>query len=142
MKILFLSSNIEAFLDSEESELKLDRCNAFVRRLVYQETKVRWPSKVRVETKNENGNQSLFVCKMGTQEEEEKLEAEKREKEKLELKEAVGLSALLQKIANSGKLIIGHNMLLDLCHVINQFFGHLPDTYGEFKLIVHDLFPK
>lgn len=41
-----------------------------------------------------------------------------------------------------GKLIVGHNMLLDLCHVIRQFFNPLPETYSEFKALVHGLFPK
>lgn len=41
-----------------------------------------------------------------------------------------------------GKLIVGHNMLLDLCHMVHQFFGPLPDTYTDFKELIHDLFPR
>uniref|UniRef100_V9IES3 Poly(A)-specific ribonuclease (Deadenylation nuclease) n=1 Tax=Apis cerana TaxID=7461 RepID=V9IES3_APICE len=33
-------------------------------------------------------------------------------------------------------------MLLDLCHIIHQFFGQLPESYLEFKSLVHSLFPR
>lgn len=41
-----------------------------------------------------------------------------------------------------GKLIIGHNMLLDVCHVINQCYFPLPEDYSEFKELVNCVFPK
>jgi hypothetical protein len=41
-----------------------------------------------------------------------------------------------------GKLIIGHNMLLDICHVINQCSFPLPEDYSEFKEMVNCVFPK
>lgn len=72
-----------------------------MRRLVYQEAKIRWPNKVRVESKVENTWQCLSIQKIGTKEEEEEKENQKREKEKLEIKQAVGLSNLLKKIVES-----------------------------------------
>lgn len=41
-----------------------------------------------------------------------------------------------------GKLVIGHNMLLDVCHVINQCYFPLPEDYSEFKELVNCVFPK
>lgn len=41
-----------------------------------------------------------------------------------------------------GKTIVGHNMLLDLCHIIRQFVTPLPADYAEFKNLVHNLFPR
>lgn len=40
------------------------------------------------------------------------------------------------------KIIVGHNMLLDLCHIIHQFFTPLPSDYSEFKSLIHGLFPN
>ncbi|XP_033215427.1 poly(A)-specific ribonuclease PARN-like isoform X2 [Belonocnema kinseyi] len=137
-----ICSKIEEFINSEAEELSVDRCNGFIRRLVHQESRRRWPKKVNLEFKSDGPGQTIVITKTGTKEEEEKKEAEKREKEKQELEEAVGLSALLRKIANSGKLIVGHNMLLDLCHIIRQFFNPLPEKYSEFKALVHGLFPR
>lgn len=95
------SSRIENFLASDAKELTIDRCNGFMRRLVYQETRSRWPNEVRVENKIENTWHCLLVRRAGTKEEEEERENEKREKEQMEIKQAVGLSSLLKKIVES-----------------------------------------
>ncbi|XP_044586480.1 poly(A)-specific ribonuclease PARN-like isoform X1 [Cotesia glomerata] len=137
-----ICTKIEEFMSSNEEETMLNRCNAYIRRIIHQEVRLRWPNKIRVEGKVDGTIQGLMVYKMGTKEEEKKKEEERREKEKEELKEAVGFSVLLRKIADSTKLIVGHNMLLDLCHIVRQFFGPLPDSYKEFKLLVHNLFPN
>ncbi|XP_015595875.2 poly(A)-specific ribonuclease PARN isoform X1 [Cephus cinctus] len=137
-----ICSRIDEFIDSEAEELTIDRCNAFIRRLVHQEARMRWPNKIRLESKTEGGGQCLVVQKIGTKEEEKQREVERREKEKSEVQEAVGLSALLRKIADSGKLLVGHNMLLDLCHIVHQFFAPLPESYSEFKALIHCLFPR
>ncbi|XP_070530991.1 poly(A)-specific ribonuclease PARN isoform X2 [Cardiocondyla obscurior] len=137
-----ICSRIENFLTSDAKELIIDRCNSFMRRLVYQEARIRWFNKLRIESKIENTWNCLSVQKIGTKEEEEEKEKEKREKEKLELKQAVGLSNLLKKIVESGKIIVGHNMLLDLCHIVHQFFTPLPSDYAEFKTLLHGLFPR
>lgn len=60
---------------------------------------MRWQNKVRFECNDDP--RGLIVYKTGTKAEEEKRKAEQREKEIMELKEAVGLSALLRKIAES-----------------------------------------
>ncbi|KAL6446904.1 hypothetical protein ACFW04_001363 [Cataglyphis niger] len=137
-----ICSRIEDFLASDAEEIIIDKCNAFMRRLVHQETRIRWPNKVRVEGKVENTWHCLSIQKVGTKEEEEKKENQKRENEKLEMKQAVGFSNLLKKIVESGKIIVGHNMLLDLCHIVHQFFTPLPNDYLEFKTLIHDLFPS
>ncbi|XP_058798112.1 poly(A)-specific ribonuclease PARN-like isoform X2 [Phymastichus coffea] len=138
-----ICARIDNFIESVEEELVLDRCNAFIRRLIYQEVRQRWPDKIRLETKTDTGSMPHIIAyKLGNKEDEEQKEADRREKEKLDVQEAVGLSALLRKIADSGKLIVGHNMLLDLCHIVHQFFGPLPQCYLEFKSLVHCLFPR
>ncbi|XP_012226535.1 poly(A)-specific ribonuclease PARN [Linepithema humile] len=137
-----ICSKIEAFLASNEKELTIDKCNAFMRRLIYQEARSRWPNKVRVESKVENTWHCLLVQKAGSKEEEEEKENQRREKEKLEIRRAVGLSTLLKKIVESGKILVGHNMLLDLCHIVHQFFTPLPRDYLDFKNLIHDLFPN
>lgn len=72
---------------------------------------------------------------------------EERKKEKIErfendCKNAIGFRRVIDMISESKKMIVGHNMLLDVCHVIGQFVQPLPDTLAEFKKITHSLFPK
>ncbi|XP_011308446.1 poly(A)-specific ribonuclease PARN isoform X3 [Fopius arisanus] len=141
-QIIDICKKIDDFLESDAEELLIERCNGYIRRLAHQEVRQRWPEKIRLESRVEGGAQSLIVFKMGSREEEDKKHKERQEREQLEIKEAVGVSALLRKIADSGKLIVGHNMLLDLCHVVHQFFGPLPESYLEFKSLINGLFPK
>ncbi|CAL7936045.1 unnamed protein product [Xylocopa violacea] len=133
---------INEFIKSEAEELLIDKCNAFIRRLVYQEVKQRWPNKLKVENKMDKFGCVLVVQRLGSEEEEKQKEAEKLEKEIMEVEQALGLTTIIRKIAQSGKLIVGHNMLLDLCHIFHQFLDHLPEKYEDFKCLVHKHFPK
>lgn len=135
---------IQEFVESDfkGDELTIDKCNAYIRRLVYQEARIRWPNKLKVESRFDKFDCTLVVKKLGTREEEQLWETERCERELAEVKRAVGLGILMRKIADSGKLIVGHNMLLDLCHMVHQFFGQLPESYTEFKSLLHSLFPR
>lgn len=73
---------------------------------MYQEVKLRWPNKLKVESKMNNFGCSLVVQRLGTKEEEEQRDIEKREREKTEIQQAVGLSILMRKIADSVRLVI------------------------------------
>lgn len=138
-------SRIETFLaSSEPEELELDRCNAFVRKLIFQTVRQRFDSNaVQLESRLTDGrNRVLVVTRGGSPEERRKREKEKRDKELQDLEDAVVFSLVLKKISESGKLVIGHNMLLDICHVINQCYFPLPEDYSEFKEMVNCVFPK
>ena len=67
--------------------------------------------------------------------------AAKRKKAKDILTEAAGFSKILQIISKCKKPLVGHNLFLDIMHVVGQFLTELPDTYEEFKESVHDMFP-
>uniref|UniRef100_A0A8C0FKX7 Poly(A)-specific ribonuclease PARN n=1 Tax=Bubo bubo TaxID=30461 RepID=A0A8C0FKX7_BUBBB len=57
-----------------------------------------------------------------------------------ELNDAVGFSRVVHAIANSGKLVIGHNMLLDVMHTIHQFYCPLPDDLAKWTFFHFNLF--
>ncbi|KAJ8786671.1 hypothetical protein J1605_006160 [Eschrichtius robustus] len=59
-----------------------------------------------------------------------------------ELNDAVGFSRVIHAIANSGKLVIGHNMLLDVMHTVHQFYCPLPSDLNEFKEMTTCVFPR
>ena len=60
------------------------------------------------------------------------LESEQAEMNNLE--EHLGFSRVIQRITESGKLVVGHNMLLDVAYTLNQFAAPLPTDYSEFKV--------
>jgi poly(A)-specific ribonuclease len=138
-------SRIETFLaSSEPEELVLDHCNSFVRKLIFQTVDQRFDNNVvQLETRlTDNRNRVLVVTRAGSVEERKMKEQKKKDKELQDLEDAVGFTLVLRKISESGKLVIGHNMLLDICHVINQCYFPLPEDYSEFKEMVCCVFPK
>ena len=54
----------------------------------------------------------------------------------------LGFSKVFKLLASSKKTIIGHNILLDLMFMHQQFYKPLPDSYKEFKSNIHTLFPQ
>lgn len=68
---------------------------------MHQEVRLRWPNKLTVESKSDCFGHSLIVQRISSTEEEEQKETDRREREIAEIKQAVGLSVLLRKIAES-----------------------------------------
>ncbi|XP_075231184.1 poly(A)-specific ribonuclease PARN-like isoform X2 [Lycorma delicatula] len=132
---------VQQFLetDKKEQEIILERTNGFIRRLVCQEIKQRFsPDEVTIEIRN----YVLVVRHIQGAEERLKEQENKREKEEADIEDAVGFTHIIRLLSKCNKLIIGHNLLLDLLHIVRQFYMPLPDDYSEFKLMLHNLFPK
>ncbi|XP_064342578.1 poly(A)-specific ribonuclease PNLDC1 [Camelus dromedarius] len=54
---------------------------------------------------------------------------------------ARGFSVFFQMLVKAQKPLVGHNMMMDLLHLHEKFFRPLPESYDEFKLNIHNLFP-
>ena len=70
------------------------------------------------------------------------MEEEKDQQEFNELDEAVGFSKVIHKITESQKIVVGHNMFLDILYTIQQFVSPLPEDYEEFKEVMKTSLPK
>lgn len=134
---------IENYLKSDEDELMLPQCNSFRRRIIYESTREKYGKQILLETRvSSNKDRVLFVKKpdtleMATEKSKQQLEASLDE-----LEDAVGFSRVIQCISESGKIIVGHNLCLDLLHLIDKFMVPLPGDYEEFKSCANCLFPK
>ncbi|XP_035750981.1 poly(A)-specific ribonuclease PARN isoform X3 [Egretta garzetta] len=119
---------IEDLLKNEENEsLELEPCTGFQRKLIYQTLSWKYPKGIHVETLESDKKERYIVISKVNEEERKRREQQKQAKEQEELNDAVGFSRVVHAIANSGKLVIGHNMLLDVMHTIHQFYCPLPD---------------
>lgn len=107
--------------------------------MIYQTAKEKFGSDVLIETAKDD---TLKLTKGLTEDEKEKRQNEKWEEEKDSIHREFGFSEIIQQIINSGKLIIGHNVLIDLLFTVQQFLHPLPEDYEEFREMLHDLFPK
>ncbi|KAG5879707.1 hypothetical protein JTB14_008533 [Gonioctena quinquepunctata] len=133
---------IELFLQSEQLELQLPKCNSFFRRLVYQTKSEKFSNKIFLETRQVDKDRILFVTKAISKEEELEIENKKYENQLEELDDFTGFTKVLKAIVKSEKLVIGHNFCLDFLHSIDKFLTPLPDDYREFKEMAHNLFPR
>uniref|UniRef100_A0A3Q1MTZ7 Poly(A)-specific ribonuclease PARN n=2 Tax=Bos TaxID=9903 RepID=A0A3Q1MTZ7_BOVIN len=134
---------IEDLLQSEENKnLDLEPCTGFQRKLIYQTLSWKYPKGIHVETLETEKKERYIVISKVDEEERKRREQQKHAKEQEELNDAVGFSRVIHAIANSGKLVIGHNMLLDVMHTVHQFYCPLPADLNEFKEMTTCVFPR
>uniref|UniRef100_A0A2K6EAJ3 Poly(A)-specific ribonuclease PARN n=1 Tax=Macaca nemestrina TaxID=9545 RepID=A0A2K6EAJ3_MACNE len=113
---------IEDLLQSEENKnLDLEPCTGLVVLNISA-----YPKGIHVETLETEKKERYIVISKVDEEERKRREQQKHAKEQEELNDAVGFSRVIHAIANSGKLVIGHNMLLDVMHTVHQFYCPLP----------------
>ncbi|XP_038120861.1 poly(A)-specific ribonuclease PARN isoform X2 [Culex quinquefasciatus] len=137
-----IEERIGVFLASEEKNFTITNCNGFQRKLVYQMIEAKFRKQISTSSVElENKHKGILVERKRTKEQDRKLEQEKVAQENVDLESAVGLSLVLQELSKTRKLIVGHNMLLDLMFVIRQFFRPLPYNFQDFKKTVRELFP-
>ncbi|KAM7135370.1 poly(A)-specific ribonuclease PNLDC1 [Molossus nigricans] len=89
-------------------------------------------------------DQGVMVKKVSRQHrwylEENSCDRESCWKEKI-LLSARGFSVFFQMLVKAQKPLVGHNMMMDLLHLHEKFFRPLPESYSQFKLNIHNLFP-
>lgn len=128
---------VKELLESETSSeiIIAEKTNSFVRKLIYQEVYKRYSdTKVSLQSRIVEDIGNVMVAFKGRT--KLLMAHERMEREQIELKKAVGFSAVLKKIIASNKPIVGHNMTLDVCHMIHQFCLPLPPSYSEFQAMV------
>ncbi|XP_014664597.1 PREDICTED: poly(A)-specific ribonuclease PARN-like isoform X2 [Priapulus caudatus] len=138
-----ICKKIETFLkDEQETSLQLPVCTAYQRKLIYEAARKRFKMGIQLDTQTAENRDRFIVVKKASEEEKKLVEQKKREADWEELKDAVGFSNVIREITRSGKLVVGHNMMLDLMHVLHQFASPLPEDYEEFKSLAHCVFPR
>uniref|UniRef100_A0A8K9WUM2 Poly(A)-specific ribonuclease PARN n=1 Tax=Oncorhynchus mykiss TaxID=8022 RepID=A0A8K9WUM2_ONCMY len=88
----------------------------------------RFPKGLHVETLETEKKERYIQISKVDDEERKRRERQKQEREQEELNDAVGFSRVIHAISKSGKLVVGHNMLLDVMHTIHQFYCVLPES--------------
>uniref|UniRef100_A0AAQ5X8H8 Poly(A)-specific ribonuclease PARN n=1 Tax=Amphiprion ocellaris TaxID=80972 RepID=A0AAQ5X8H8_AMPOC len=118
---------VEALFSNSEKTLDLDPCTGFQRKLIYQTLNWKFPKGLHVETVETEKKERYIQVSKVDEEERKRREQQKLEREQEELNDAVGFSRVIHAISKSGKLVVGHNMLLDVMHTIHQFYCPLPE---------------
>uniref|UniRef100_T1JBS2 Poly(A)-specific ribonuclease PARN n=1 Tax=Strigamia maritima TaxID=126957 RepID=T1JBS2_STRMM len=137
-----ICKKITRLIESDEQSLELEPCNAYLRKLIYQNVKSRFKSGIHLDTKIKDARERYIKVFKADVEQMKEMEVAKKSTELDELDEAVGFSKVIKMISKSEKLIVGHNMLLDLCHILHQFCSPLPVDFEEFKSLSKYVFPR
>ncbi|KAF7278366.1 hypothetical protein GWI33_008498 [Rhynchophorus ferrugineus] len=133
---------IKDFINSDDTEMEIPRCNGFLRRLIYQTCHQNFSDMVTLETRLQNKDRILFAMKCKTAQEKEDIMEKKMQDMLNTFENSIGFSKVIKKIIESEKIIVGHNMLLDFLHTIHKFVTPLPENYCDFKECASSLFPR
>ncbi|XP_078519219.1 poly(A)-specific ribonuclease PARN isoform X2 [Lissotriton helveticus] len=134
---------VEDLLKNEEKKtLDLEPCTGYQRKLIYQTMNWKYSKGLHVETVESEKNERYIIISKVDEEERKRKEQQRQAREQEELDNAVGFSRVIHAISNSAKLVVGHNMLLDVMHTIHQFFCQLPEELNEFKEVTTCVFPR
>jgi len=136
-----VTETLQTFLDSDEEKIEIcSKCNAFQRRLVYQTARQQFPTLGLSGVTRPDGDRVISVSKDSAS---AKKEEELKDLETLEnVEAALGFSKVIKMMSDSKKLVVGHNMVLDICHTLNQFCAPLPADYQDFKEMANTIFPN
>lgn len=131
-----MMAEIEEFANDPTLRKKEIKFTEFLLRIyVEKNLKQKYYQKMRYENKFlENKERLMTIYKMEVNDVNSDMEIFEKE---------VGFSKLIWKLAQSGKLMIGHNMLTDVMQILRQFFSSpLPEKYEDFKSMTNSLFPR
>ncbi|CAL7951721.1 unnamed protein product [Xylocopa violacea] len=89
-----------------------------------------------------SGYKTIDVTRITSQMRELLEKEDNNQLEKALLNSYIGFSKVFKLLSSSKKPIIGHNNLLDLMFMHQQFYKPLPESYKKFKSNIHTLFPQ
>ena len=136
-------NSIEEMLKDPEGKVtQFPPCNGYLRKLIYQTAKQRFKAGIHMEAATNEKKERFIVVTKVSEDEKKKLEESKQAKEQELIENAVGFSQVVKMISQSGKVVVGHNMFLDLLHVIHQFLCPLPELFEDFKATLSAVFPS
>ncbi|XP_037093747.1 poly(A)-specific ribonuclease PARN-like, partial [Pollicipes pollicipes] len=114
----------------------LPRLSGYQRKIMYDHVSARVATPLDLETQRTPGGQRTLRVRRAAGPEERR----RRLRERLD--EAAGFCQVISAISESGKTVVGHNMLLDLLHMVEQFVCPLPQSYADFRAVVGCVFPS
>uniref|UniRef100_A0A667WWX7 Poly(A)-specific ribonuclease PARN n=1 Tax=Myripristis murdjan TaxID=586833 RepID=A0A667WWX7_9TELE len=129
---------VEALFMNSEKTVDLEPCTGFQRKLIYQTLNWKFPKGLHVETMETEKKERYIQISKVDEEERKRREQQKLEREQVR----ANIQARCFQMCLCGKLVVGHNMLLDVMHTIHQFYCPLPEDLQDFKEVTQCVFPR
>ncbi|KAI9203692.1 ribonuclease H-like domain-containing protein [Polychytrium aggregatum] len=131
-----MASVSEWLQNSSEKQTSIATESSFHRRLIHQEVLKRFNGFLATEGKVKE----VIITRM-TAEERTQRQANKNSEAERELDSLIGFRKVIDWLREARKPVIGHNMLLDLCHTYQSFNNNLPESVEDFKTGLMKMFP-
>jgi poly(A)-specific ribonuclease len=129
-----IMSEIETFSQTEDTLREFKFTNTLVKIFVEKNIRNMYRNRLHYQYKStETKERVMHLSKVQNPDEEHELK---------QLAKETGFSKVIWSLSKHGKLVVGHNMLIDMMQILKQFFGPLPDQYDDFKLMLNSLFPR
>lgn len=134
---------VESFIQNDaETEMQLEPCSSYQRKLIYETVQQKFETGIDMQSILNKENKRVIAIAKTTEEEKYAKLNMKQITDLDDLEAAIGFRKVLDHVSQSKKLVVGHNMLLDMMHSINQFYFLLPEKLDEFKEMLHMTFPE
>ena len=95
---------------------------------------------IDIEKNEENPSEDILLIKKVTKEEKEKLIEESNTKFMKQMEKARGVSNIWEEIVKNKKILIGHNLSIDILFCFSHFGDNLPESYDIFKKLITSSF--
>ena len=95
---------------------------------------------IQIEKNEEKEGEDKLIIKKVIKEEKQKLISEDNQKKFKEMEKAKGVKNLWDEIVKNKKIIVGHNLSIDILFCFSHFGETLPDNYEQFKKLVNSSF--
>lgn len=109
----------------------------FFRKILYNNIASKYQN-ILIRNVTTEGERNVEIRKFETQQNRRTFLEKEREKQ---LNDQVGFTHVVRKIIESGKTLVGHNLVLDLLHLINKTVHPLPEHFDNFKTLVKNNIP-
>lgn len=130
-------AKLESFVaDADAKEFIFDKCNAFLRRALYQKVEECHPQLAVSKTADER----IKLIKMddaAKKNHEAAMLVESRKK----YEQGMGMRLVFNELVAAKMPVVGHNCMFDLLFCLTHFDGPLPDEFSEFKTKLATMFP-
>lgn len=126
---------IEALLVDESQEalvLPGGTLPGFFRKLLYNNIAAKYKN-ILIRSLMTDQERNIEIRKFDSPDARLKFLEEERERK---LDEKIGFTHVVRKVLECGKPLVGHNMMLDLLHLIQKTVQPLPDTLEQFKNVI------
>lgn len=139
-----VKNKVQEFLKTSEEMLELEPCNSYLRKVLYENLPKMFSEQLLLEARVDEGTGQRFIViyRALSAESLKRRKEEAKAKDDCKLQDMIGFSKIIQLVSQSQKLVVGHNMLLDVTFTLQQFVCQLPATLDEFKSVICCIFPR